>query len=231
MISIRYMVIFAVFAGGLAWTAAMKGGAAWVLLWPVLSFLMVAAAYGGIGSAIFGKKPDGSRAVWATICLLPYLGFSWLLWSWRRLISREPCCTEIVPGLWLGRRPYTSELPSGTACVIDLACEFNAARGLTAQCDYVSLPALDTLAPPLAEFSAALKYLSTHSGIVYVHCAFGHGRSAMFSAAILLDRGLAQTPAEALQLIQAARPAVRLSRSQSNYLEQFTLMKKQWQGG
>lgn len=60
-LSIRYVVIFVVFAGILGWVAVINGGAAWILLWPVLSFLMVAAAYAGIGVAIFGKKTDGSR--------------------------------------------------------------------------------------------------------------------------------------------------------------------------
>ena len=220
-LSVRYAIVFALFAGGLVWVAITNGGAALILLWPGLSFLMVAVAYSGIGVAVFGKKPDGSRTAWAIIYLLPYLIFSWLLWAVRRLISREACCNEIAPGLWLGRRPYRSELPQGTTCVVDLACEFNAAKGLTAQVDYISLPTLDTLPPPFSDLTAMLERVSAHPGTIYVHCALGHGRSAMFAAAILLTRGLAQTPAEALRIIQNVRPSVRLSCPQQNALGQF----------
>ncbi len=221
-LSIRYAAIFAVFAGILAWLAVVNGGMAWILVWAALSFLMVAAAYGGMGVAVFGKKPDGSRAAWATVCLWPYLAVSWLTWAGRRLASREPCCTEIVSGLWLGRRPYMHELPPQTACVVDLTCEFIVANGVVAvQCDYISLPVLDTLVPSQADFSAVLEQASACSGVVYVHCAFGHGRSAVFAAAMLLKRRIAKTPVEAVQLIRSVRPAVRLSRRQLKFLEQF----------
>lgn len=43
-----------------------------------------------------------------------------------------------------------------------------------------------------------------------VHCAQGHGRSAVVVAAWLLLKGRAQDPEEALIQIKAARPGVRL---------------------
>ena len=55
-LSVRYAIVFALFAGGLVWVAITNGGAALILLWPGLSFLMVAVAYSGIGVAVFGKK-------------------------------------------------------------------------------------------------------------------------------------------------------------------------------
>ncbi len=213
-----YVMMFTMLAGVLAWNAMP----AWVLIWPALSFLIVAAAYGGAGPGVFGKRTDGTRAGWATVCLFPYLVLLWVIWSLRRLIGREPCCTQIVPGIWLGRRPYEYELPPRTACIVDLACEFIAAKRVTAQRDYISLPTLDTLIPAETDFLAAIKQASAHSGGLYVHCALGHGRSAMFVAAILLERNIAQTPAEAVQMIRKARPAIRLSRRQADFLEQLS---------
>lgn len=216
-----YAVTFTILAGALIWTAIINGGLAWILMWLALSFLIVAAAYGGVGSIVFGKRSDGTRSLWAMVCLFPYLVLLWVIWSVRRLVGHEPCCTQIVPGVWLGRRPYEYELPPQTACVVDLACEFAAAKGVTTKRDYISLPTLDTLIPAETDFLTALKRASTHSGEIYVHCALGHGRSAMFVAAILLDRGIVQTPAEAVQIIQKTRPAIRLSRQQLDFLEWY----------
>ena len=216
-----YAVTFTILAGALIWTAIINGGLAWILMWLALSFLIVAAAYGGVGSIVFGKRSDGTRSLWAMVCLFPYLVLLWVIWSVRRQVGHEPCCTQIVPGVWLGRRPYEYELPPQTACVVDLACEFAAAKGVTTKRDYISLPTLDTLIPAETDFLTALKRASTHSGEIYVHCALGHGRSAMFVAAILLDRGIVQTPAEAVQIIQKTRPAIRLSRQQLDFLEWY----------
>ena len=175
-----YAVTFTILAGALIWTAIINGGLAWILMWLALSFLIVAAAYGGVGSIVFGKRSDGTRSLWAMVCLFPYLVLLWVIWSVRRLVGHEPCCTQIVPGVWLGRRPYEYELPPQTACVVDLACEFAAAKGVTTKRDYISLPTLDTLIPAETDFLTALneppriraKYMSiVHWGMVDLQCS------------------------------------------------------------
>ncbi len=220
-LSIRYTAVFFAFATAIVWLAAAHGGIAWGLLWPALSFSLVAIAYAGVGMSVFGKKRDGKRTLWATIGLFPYLAVSWILWSIRRFISREPCCVQIVPGIWLGRRPYAYELPPQITTVIDMACEFTPAHGVTSGRDYISLPVLDTLVPDCESLVDILKHISIHSGEIYIHCAFGHGRSATLAAAILLDRKIVSTPEEALQLIRKKRPSVRLSNKQQMLLDFF----------
>jgi protein-tyrosine phosphatase len=58
-------------------------------------------------------------------------------------------------------------------------------------------------------------------GAVYIHCAVGHGRSATVAAAVLLARGLAANPREAVALLRRSRPLVRLTRVQRCVLERL----------
>ena len=62
--------------------------------------------------------------------LLPYLALTWFAWHLRRLVSRQPCCHEVAPGLWLGRRPLAREVPAGVVLLVDLTAEFCAGTGV-----------------------------------------------------------------------------------------------------
>ena len=144
-----YVIAFTFFALALTWTALQHGGSLYVLLWPAVSFLVVASAYAGLGPAIFGKRPNGRRSIWAALLLLPYLAFSWSIWSLRRRIMADPCRHQIAPGIWLGRRPYLHELPEQIQYIVDLTCEFTAARSIPTKGQYLCLPTLDTCTPIL----------------------------------------------------------------------------------
>lgn len=216
-----YAFAFAFFALALAWAAVEHSGPAYLLLWPAVSFLAVAAGYAMLGSAIFGKRPNGTRSRWATLLLLPYLAFSWSTWSLRRCIVRDACASRIADGIWLGRRPYLHELPEEVRCIVDLTCEFTAAGGITSDRSYICLPTLDTCTPSPDLLLATVQQVATCPGGIYIHCAAGHGRSAMFTAALLIARGLASDPDSAIALIRTARPAIHLSPAQCRLLQQF----------
>ena len=215
----KYAVVFAGFSAYLIVLAVHLGGLAWLLLWPALSFLLMAAAYAGQGPAVCGKRPDGGMAWWAVLLLFHYLLLTWAVWHLQRLLSREPACNEVVPGLWVGRRPLARELPPGTDLVVDLTAELPEPRGVVVGRSYVCLPTLDALAPPLDSMRELVKRVAAWPGTALVHCAAGHGRSAVVVAAVLLARGLAASPKEAQQLVRKARPGVSLNRPQRRLLE------------
>jgi protein-tyrosine phosphatase len=138
-----------------------------------------------------------------------------------RLFSREPCCHEVAPGLWLGRRPLRREVPADVVLVVDLTAEFFAARGVRAGREYLALPTLDGTAPDEAALRAAVARLADHPGPVYLHCAAGHGRSALLAAALLLARGLAADHHQAEARLRQVRPRVRLTRRQRQLLRRL----------
>jgi protein-tyrosine phosphatase len=217
----KYAIVFFLLAAYLIALGALVGGLGWLLLWPGISFAILGSAYTGLGPGVLGKRPDGRVAWWAVLLLLPYLLLTWGVWHLQRRLSKEDCCNEVAPRLWLGRRPFPRELPAGVDLVVDLTAEFPAARGLTAGRAYRCLPTLDALVPGDADVEKMVAEVANWPGIVYVHCALGHGRSALLTAAVLLRRGLAANPREAEALLRQARPAVRLKPPQRRLLERL----------
>ncbi len=217
----RYAFVFGLLSAYLFAAACLLGGWGWLLAWPAASFLLVGAAYLGLGPRVFGKRADGRRAWWAVALLLPYLLLTGILWHLLRLVSREPPCHEVAPRLWLGRRPLATELPPGVDLVIDLTAEFTAPSAVTAGRTYLCAPMLDALAPAERQLRDVIERATDWPGVVYVHCAQGHGRSALVVAALLLRRGLATDVQHALALLRQARPGIGLQRRQRQVLHRF----------
>jgi protein-tyrosine phosphatase len=215
----KYAIVFGLLGVYLVGLAAVVGGWVWLVVWPGASLLLVAAAFAGLGPQVFGKRADGTVAWWALLALFPYLLLTWLLWQLLRLTSQEPRCHEVVPGIWVGRRVYGTELPADISLVVDLTAEFPEPRAVRAGRSYVCLPTLDTTAPNAAALRAVVQRIDEHRGNVYIHCASGHGRAATVAAALLLARGLAADVRQAEALLRSVRPGVRLKRVQRAVLE------------
>src|SRR5690606_21572587 len=124
------VLVFALFAAYLLALAALIGGWAWLLAWPAFSFALFAAAYAGLGPGVFAKRPTGAHAAWALPLMLPVVATLWSLWHLHRLLDPEPCCHQVAPGVWLGRRPLARDLPPDIALVVDLTSEMPPARGV-----------------------------------------------------------------------------------------------------
>jgi protein-tyrosine phosphatase len=217
-----YAVAFAVLAimltGEAIWVGGWIGG---LLLWPALSAAALSAAYCGLGPRVFGKQADGTLASWSLSLLLPYLLLVWLVWHVWRWFNRDPAMHEVSPGLWVGRRPLAGELPANLGLVVDLTSEFPAAPGVSRGRDYLILPMLDAAATgDESEFLELVLAVANYRKPVLVHCALGHGRSAVTAAAVMLARGLVADPAEAEARLRAARPGVELRPAQRALLRE-----------
>jgi protein-tyrosine phosphatase len=217
----KYVLTFGALAAYCFALAAYFGGPAWLLLWPGASSLLLAVAYAGLGPRVYGKRRDGRLSWWALLLLLPYLLLTWAAWHLMRLFSKEDCCNEVAPGLYVGRRALAHELPPGVSLVVDLTAEFPSPRGIAAGRDYLCLPTLDALAPDEGAVRALVAHVAARPGAVYIHCAAGHGRSATAAAAILLARGLASDVRGAEDVLRRARPRIRLLPAQRRLLERL----------
>ena len=153
--------------------------------------------------------------------LLPYLAFASAVWWMACRLSREPIRHEVTPKLFLGRRAAFHELPPGCELVIDLTCEFVNEAAVRRSPGYVCLPTLDAGLPDPERFRACAEQAATRTGVVFVHCAQGHGRSGLFVAAVLISRGLATDAKDAVRMVRAVRPEARLKPNQMRFLEQF----------
>jgi protein-tyrosine phosphatase len=117
-------------------------------------------------------------------------------------------------GLYLGRRVQHWELPARVGLVLDMTAEFVEPPELRSGRLYVCVPALDASVPTPEALASAISDVVQYQGNVYVHCAAGHGRSAMAMAVLLVARGLAGNIEDAIALMQQNRPRVRLRTTQ-----------------
>ncbi|MCP3170105.1 phosphatase domain-containing protein [Myxococcus qinghaiensis] len=214
MAGLKYSFVFGVFAALLTGLAFQLRGLGWGLLWPALSFALVAVAYAGAGPAVFGKRADGRMQPWALVVLLPYLLMTWTTWRLARRLSRESVHDEVAPGIVIGRRLLAGELPEGTRTVVDLTSEFIEPEGIRSVEHYVCLPILDATAPSVESLASHIESWAALPTPLYIHCAQGHGRTGMVAAAVLIARGVAPDARLALSMVRKARPGVRLSTAQ-----------------
>jgi len=223
---VRYGVAFAAMAAALVYLAARHGGWAWVLIWPAVSFAIVAAGYLRLGPRVMGKTHVGDFSWWSRVLLLPFRLFVLFGWYVGRAITPGPASAEIMPGVWLGRRVSASELPPGTGIVIDLTSEIAVPRRVRDETRrYICLPTLDRGVPDVTAARAALNQaaqVAREGGGVYIHCAQGFGRSAALVAAMLIRRGESRDVDDAEARLKTLRPGVRLTRQQRAFVTELT---------
>lgn len=206
-------LIAAVFVGLAIWTHL------WILLWPAIVMLAVAIVYLTHAPRALGKRADGTIAWWGWLAWLPLFGYMRLLHELARAWTDEPVANEVAAGVWVGRRPRSDELPAGIEFVVDLCAELPEASGVATGRGYLSIPTLDNTSPPPPEIVRVVDALLAARGPVFIHCAFGHGRSATVAAALLVRRGDA-TLNDVEGKLRAIRPRIGLNDHQRRALAQ-----------
>ncbi len=214
----KYGITFTLFAALIAYVGIVNGGSGYFLLWPALSFLLVAIAYFGAGPIVFGKQPDGTLEPIRQILLAPFLLYLWLVWHIVRLVSRESPYDQLTESVFIGRRLLSSERPIQFDHIVDLTCEFNEPSALRST-GYISLPTLDTHHPSLDELRRRVEMIANLDGTVYIHCAQGHGRTATLAIAYLIHIGHSVTIDDAIEYVLDRRPLAHLGRSQRKIIQ------------
>lgn len=201
---------------------ALRAGAlGWLVAWSGVSWLLAGCSYAFLGPKPFGKRADGTLAGGNVVLLLPFLLLTWLLWHLQIALTREPHHVEVVPGIWLGRRCYAHELPPNIRTVVDLTAEFAETKTVRAGRSYLCLPTLDASIPSQQAFGALIEDIIRCEAPVYIHCALGHGRSAMVAVAVLAAQGTSDTPEEAEKRLKQARSGIGINAAQRNLLNQW----------
>jgi protein-tyrosine phosphatase len=200
-----------------------------VAAWSSLSLLAVCALY---LDAARGGDPGpllkGERRRWLQPVFWPFRAVSYGVFAGARW-WRKTGVDEVAPGIFLGPRLFPGEAAAlrarGVTVVIDLTSELPTA-GVFARAPFerYAVPTLDRAPPPAAVFDETVRWVAAKVAAgqsVYVHCAFGRGRSATIAAAVLIALGRAQTAAEAVAMVAAARPSVSVKGEQFAALEGY----------
>lgn len=214
----KYALVFLTLGLLLGVQASRIGGAGWLLLWPACAAVAVSVAYAQGHPAVYGKRPDGSRGLVSWLLMLPYLlvaGGVWNLYRWR---SRESPADKLLPGVWIGRRLLPHEIPPEITRIVDLTCEFHEPRANLKGREYRAVPILDASVPGLGEAVHCAEAILQSPGTTLIHCAQGHGRTGTLAAIVLLIKGVAQTPDEAVARLQSVRPKLKLNARQMEFV-------------
>lgn len=206
-----------------------------LLAWSALSLLAVTALY--VAAALgrdAGPVLQGARWPWAQPVFAPYRAVAYTLFALARWRRRGEVISEVAPGVFLGPRLFPGEEPElrrrGVTAVVDLTCELPVNRAL-AQPAYTrwSVPTLDRAHPVAAghdDVVAQVAALVRKGERVYVHCAFGRGRSAAFVCAVLIDLGVCGSVDEAIAVVTKARPQVRVRGVQREGVARFAARRE-----
>lgn len=219
----KYAILFTLLVVALVLYAVQNGGVTYCLLWPALTLAIVATGYASQNAAVFGKRADGTIGFRHALFLFPYLVYAWLVWHLIRLFSREPSSHELTPGLRIGRRLLPAELNRDVTLIVDLTCEFIEPKQNRARCEYWSFPVLDGLIPTESQARKWASAIANYDGIVFIHCAQGHGRTGTLAALVLIANGTAKDADEAIELLQKARPVLRLNALQTEFVNRVSV--------
>ncbi len=216
-----YGIIFELFALVLCALAISQGGWAWLALWPSASCLLVGVAYYINRPAVFGKRIDGTVRTANSIVLLPFLLYLRGIWNLLRKFSREDQFNQLLDKVIIGRRPLAREVAENVTVILDLTCEFSASLPQRQSLRYANFPILDAAAPANDDLPRLLILLESIpvNDLLYIHCANGHGRTALVASILLLIRGAAPDWQSAYQLAKQCRPECRLSSCQRKALK------------
>ncbi|KAL3838184.1 hypothetical protein ACJIZ3_022775 [Penstemon smallii] len=174
---------------------------------------------------LLGKGSDGRFPIWALIMFSPYLYFVRAFSALRRFTSGEAPYSEICEGLYVGGWPYSPDkLPPGNPAIIDCTCELPRKNEVSGHA-YLCIPTWDTRAPQPAEIESAVKWACrkrAQNTPIFIHCAYGHGRSVAVMCALLVALGLAEDWKSAEKLIKQKRPYIRMNALHRKALDEWS---------
>ena len=185
---------------------ALQGGAWLWCVWPLLSCVLLAACYSGVGAVGLQKASTGVLQLGAFIILLPYL-----------LVVR------LNMAFWLRGQAYFAMVVEDVAvgsvvavhkfeAVVDVCAEYPVWHP---PAHYVVQPMLDMAPPECDDLLRAVRALEDFrvqtQRPVLVCCALGYGRSVAVVVLWLLCYRRAADLASAVGLVRMARPRMVLS--------------------
>jgi protein-tyrosine phosphatase len=148
----------------------------------------------------------------------------WLVKQWILTKKGEPFCDLVYTRPVTGQRFFVSRfplhpLPTGISYMCDLTLEFSAfyLRAFKhKKLHYMCSPSLDICMPPATKIINMIKILyDSTQGDVFVHCANGHGRSALIVAAVMvMDSKNKLTFSDCKKEMRKSRPLISWQEAQ-----------------
>jgi len=195
-----------------------------LFLWPACLDFFIAFTYltkPNLGTWALKKSlSDGSFPLLRFVAFLPWFVQLWTYWLIRTyVVVRETQHNKVFDEFFIGRYPLEA-LPQQTTVVVDLTAEFPRSFQSYGVKHYFCVPALDVCMAPASELLDVAQRVLKIPGNKYIHCANGHGRSALFIALCLILRNEVQDLVEAMGLLKRGRPTVSWGENQAECVEE-----------
>jgi len=200
-----------------------------LLLWPAVSFLLVALAYFGLIANVY-RKENSKLPLVSKLLLAPSLLGQQLSLQYYK--SHAKPWDVVERGLWLGRKLNDVEAEAavrqGVTAVLDVTGEFTQAKPFLAL-RHMNIPILDLTAPTWEQMNKSAAFIGREkeNGTVYVHCKIGFSRSAVMVGAYLLVSGAVKNAGEAIELMRSARPSLIVRPEAERALAQFEQRRRE----
>lgn len=169
-----------------------------IMLYFAVGFAFVFSAYITNKPCFLGKKTNGTRHLFSSFLIFPYILIYWLLWILRSNVDRNPAVL-ILPWLYVGRRLSRHEEISNVTCFIDIGSELPATLPYYAQSNaevnaYYYFPLLDLEPISLKDavnFCERIQWIKYHhkEAVIYLQCTMGISRSYAMTACYLVWSG------------------------------------------
>jgi protein-tyrosine phosphatase len=214
-----YAIMLGALGCGLIGLGAQRGWPGGVIVWLGADFLALSVAHAVGGHGLSGKRADGTIPGWSRVVFLPLMLVLETVWRIWRFGSREPAISRVNDWLAVGSRPRGGEGYEAFDVVVDLTAEFEDPSAIRRRTGYRPFPILDGSSP---DEEALRRFLRSLAGErLFVHCAQGHGRTGLVAAALLIERGTARTPEEAIHILRQARPKIAVNAVQRKCLDAY----------
>lgn len=200
-----YPIFFFGFAAFFAYQAVTSEGvAAWLSGWTAISGSVMGAAYLFRRPGWVAGKSNGELNPFLVLVNAPWLALTYLAgWIQAKLSKESPWDRIGETNVTISRYPFGLDDWNGDFdLVVDLTCELPSSAKRIRGARYESFPNLDGV--PLVENGDEL--VSEREERILVHCAQGHGRSAIFTSRLLVRLGWVESLDEGLHLIRRSRP-------------------------
>ena len=195
-----------------------------------LTYIFMSLVYVSDKTNAFSKNIQGQIPLKNKLILWPIHIINSVVFKLWESLTRESPYSEISKDVFLGKKlsnqeavKFLSEIGDRKLFVLDLTSELSENMILYKSSFYKNIPVLDASIPTMKALEEGSNFIKEASGngVVYVHCAQGHGRSALFIAAYLLLAKQALNPKDAENLIVLLRSGVKLNWLQRKLLNDY----------
>lgn len=209
----------------IAWL--IRGWALW-LFYPALSLFLVSLSYVMVRPHFFQKQNNGKMTIASLILFAPYFVFAWF--NSRIWTKKHPEDSLIFQNnqlkIFLGRIPSPKHTAKYTA-IFDCCAEIPVATQSAYQ-QYLTLDLITIQASQLHHavnvFEKLIQQSQHHKQAeILIFCALGYSRSTAILCAWLIKNQQAVNIKNALQIVRAARPWVRLNKEQIEQINLYQL--------